>query len=290
MAEDSPFGLAESEAGSTPTEMPSSSGEAPRNPFQSKSAKVAESSSEAPPFEMAKAGEGGFEMKGISASEAPVGEIDAAPLGKDDADDSPFAGGDSKAMSEATNPFGASKEAPTAEKSASDRMRDFGGMPESKPPAAMDEPAFPAAAASARPARREDAPAAKTPDPVARETPMASAPAAPVNSIKQLAVRAIFGVDRELSRNELIQRAKTLPGIRNLSSVSGEELKAMETVQDCMSNLGFGQKEDILLTCPNGMIEFVTMGASAIAVVRDSDWKPGVRETLIIIAQEIDQL
>ena len=165
----------------------------------------------------------------------------------------------------------------------------------------MDAPAFPGRSATPAPAASTpvaappvETPVAETPAPApaAKPAPVVppSAPVTPVDSIKQLEVRAIFGVDRELSRNELIQRAKTLPGIKNLSSVSGEEVRAMETVQDCMSNLGFGQKENILLACPNGVIEFVSQGASTIAVVRDGDWKPGVRETLIIIAREIDKL
>jgi hypothetical protein len=289
MAGDTPFGLAESASDEAPAQMPrvatevdeapaqmprmggSAPSSGPSNPFQSKSAKTAERTSEAPPFEMPKSEEGGFEMKGMSASEAPVGEIEAAPLGKEDTDDSPFASGDSKSVREATNPFGSSKGAPVVEKPAPGGMGDFGQMPESKAPAPMEGTGFPAVAPG-------EAPAGKP------------APAAPVDSIKQLEVRAIFGVDRELSRSELIQRAKGLPGIKNLSVVSGEELRALETVQDCMCNLGFGQKEHILLTCPHGTIEFVSHGSSAMAIVRDGDWKPGVRETLIIITREIDKL
>jgi hypothetical protein len=306
MAADSPFGLAASEAGSAPAQLPAPASEAsssaPRNPFQSKAVTPVGSASEAPPFEQAV--EGGFEMKGISASEAPVGNIDAAPLGGERAAEAPFADEGANVSNEATNPFGGPKEGPAAEKPASNPMSDFGRAPENQGQMPTEAPAFPSAAvpapaapAPAAPAPAAPAPAAPAPAPAPAaeklapvSKPTLSAPLEPINSIKQLEVRAIFGVDRELSRGELVERAKGLPGIKNLSPVSGEEVVAMETVQNCMSNLGFGQRENILLTCPNGVIEFVSQGTSTMAVVRDGDWKPGVRETLIIISRELDKL
>lgn len=247
-------------------------------------------------------------MKGISASEAPVGNIDVAPLGGERAAEAPFADESAHVSNEATNPFGGSKDGPTGEESTSNPLSDFGGAPENQGVMPTEAPAFPRAAAPAPAAPTPAAPEPAAPTPAAPEPaapaavapaaeqlapvskPTLSAPLEPINAIKQLEVRAIFGVDRELSRGELVERAKGLPGIKNLSPVSGEEVVAMDTVQNCMSNLGFGQRENILLTCPNGVIEFVSQGTSTMAVVRDGDWKPGVRETLIIISRELDKL
>ncbi|MDA0766978.1 MAG: hypothetical protein O3A92_09170 [Verrucomicrobia bacterium] len=107
--------------------------------------------------------------------------------------------------------------------------------------------------------------------------------------MKQLELRAIFGVDRELSRSEMLQKARGLPGILNLANVSGHNLEALETLKSCMDGLGFAPAEAIALTCPDGLIEFVSYGNTALAVLREGEYGPGIRETLIIIARELDR-
>ena len=107
--------------------------------------------------------------------------------------------------------------------------------------------------------------------------------------MKQLELRAIFGVDRELSRSEMLQKARGLPGILNLANVSGHNLEALETLKSCMDGWGFAPAEAIALTCPDGLIEFVSYGNTALAVLREGEYGPGIQETLIIIARELDR-
>lgn len=239
---DSPFGLAAgAEEKSVQLPMPGASS-APENPFRSKGAKPADPAPETEPFGMPEAGsQGGFEMKGINASNAPMNQIGAAPVAGDAATDDPFAG--SKAKEEVAKQ--------ERNKPGDDFSRGGGSAPSS---------------------------------------PVSQVPPAPVTEIKQLELRAIFGVDHELSRQEMMQRARSLPGVKNLSPISGDEVAALDTIKDCMANLGFGKSESIVLSCPNGVIDFISHGSATLAVVRDSDYAPGVRETLIIIARELDKL
>lgn len=237
---DSPFGVA-AEAGEKSVQLPPTSGsavpEAPTNPFRSKTPKTDPESSEVEPFGMPEkeSGKGGFEMKGINASNAPVNQIGAAPIVGESA-------------------------------GASDAFAGSDAISKSK-----DEP-------GSKPRGGGSASA------VSQMTP------APVTEIKQLELRAIFGVDHELSRQEMMQRARSLPGVKNLSPISGDEVSALATIKGCMENLGFGTSDSIVLSCPNGEIDFITYGTATMAVVREGDYPPGVRETLIIIARELDKI
>ena len=251
----SPFGVADG-AADKPVQLPTPGGsptpEAPANPFGSKDAKPAESDAGAEPFGMPKTNEpGGFEMKGISASNTPVNQIGTAPIGGETStkSDSFVSGSD--------NGFAKSKgESEPGNMNPGDSDTDFGNAGGVTP--ASQIPAM-------------------TPVPAMAE-------------IKQLELRAIFGVDHELSRQEMMQRARTLPGIKNVSPISGDEVAALDTIKSCMANLGFGKSESILLSCPNGVIDFITYGTATLAVVHESDYAPGVRETLIIIARELDKI
>ncbi|NNC88308.1 MAG: hypothetical protein HKN82_07600 [Akkermansiaceae bacterium] len=118
----------------------------------------------------------------------------------------------------------------------------------------------------------------------------ADAKAPVTNDTKQLALRAIFGVSHELNEGEIIQRARTLPGVRNLAKVRPNEMVALETLRNCISKLGFGDREAITMTCPGGVIDFVAHGDTSMAVIHEGEYAPGVRETLLIVVNEIDQL
>ncbi|MGE9267431.1 MAG: hypothetical protein ACQKBY_04990, partial [Verrucomicrobiales bacterium] len=55
----------------------------------------------------------------------------------------------------------------------------------------------------------------------------AAAPQSYSGGMKQLELRAIFGVDHELSSQEIIQRARTLPGVRNVALIGENEMRAL---------------------------------------------------------------
>lgn len=160
------------------------------------------------------------------------------------------------------------------------------------PPAAP--PAVPPAFAA--PAFGDPAPAAFAPAPAFNPAP-AAAPSqvaepdyqSDSQSIRQLELRAIFGMDRELSADEMMQRARALPGIRNLARVGASDLATIEGLKHLLPNLGFGAGSPKLYV-GSVPLEFIREGAVVLAVQTDGSFAPGVRETLMIIARELGRL
>lgn len=153
------------------------------------------------------------------------------------------------------------------------------------------------AAASAAAAAPAPAPA-PAPQPAPAPSPVAAAPAAADEggsqesdsaSIRQLELRAIFGVDRELSAIEILQRSRSLPGVRQLARVPAAEAGAVDAVKRLLGNLGFGTGQ-VKLYCGSSPIEFVREGNVLLAVQTDGGFAPGVRETLMIVARELSRM
>jgi hypothetical protein len=109
------------------------------------------------------------------------------------------------------------------------------------------------------------------------------------SSIKQLELRAIFGVDRELTEMEILQRARSLPGIRQLARVAASEAGAVDSMKRLVKGLGFGEGQ-VKLYCGSAPIDFVREGPVMLAVQTDGGFGPGVRETLIIVARELSKV
>lgn len=167
--------------------------------------------------------------------------------------------------------------------------------------AAVSAPVQPAASPFSSPP--QFSPAAASPFGVA--TPAAAAPPAftpapqpaadavafltDSSSIRQLELRAIFGVDRELSAEEILQRARSLAGIRNLARVGARELTTIEGLKNLLPGLGFGSGP-LRLYAGNVPIDFIREGSVVLAVQTDGSFPPGVRETLMIIARELGRL
>lgn len=123
--------------------------------------------------------------------------------------------------------------------------------------------------------------------------PVAAAPAPIANSasqFQQLELRAIFGIDHVLGVNEILQRARTLPGIRNVSVVGSEEGAALSNFRQAMSSLGLGDSQELKLSTGGGSIDFLSEGETTVAVLHEGAYAPGVQETLIIVAREIGKL
>lgn len=181
------------------------------------------------------------------------------------------------------------------------------GIPVASPaasPFGIAVPAQPAPAPSHAPAPSPfsvEAPVAAQHQPVAQppawpQPAPQAAPAAPAlnlesdsSSIRQLELRAIFGVDRELSADEILQRSRSLPGIRAIVRLKGQDIGALEGVKQLVSNLGLGAGA-VRLYAGNAPIEFIREGASVLAVQNDGSFAPGVRETLMIVARELGRL
>lgn len=177
--------------------------------------------------------------------------------------------------------------------------------PASSPFAFAQEPA-PAAAPVAAPAAAPveavaaAAPVAATPAPApaAAPAPVAAPAAAPAESdsyesdsrtIRQLELRAIFGVDRELGAEEMLQRARSLSGIRHVARIPAADVATVDAFKRVIGSLGFpgGQVKLVAGSTP---IDFIREGGVVLAVQNDGSFAPGVRETLMIVARELGRL
>jgi hypothetical protein len=106
-------------------------------------------------------------------------------------------------------------------------------------------------------------------------------------TIRQLELRAIFGVDREMNVDELMQRSRTLPGVRHVARVRSEDISAIDGVKSVIANLGFGG--NVKLHVDSGALEFIRESGVLLAVQTDAGFLPGIRETLIIVARELSR-
>jgi hypothetical protein len=153
----------------------------------------------------------------------------------------------------------------------------------SKIPARRSDFALPAEKGQAPPAPRQ----AQAPH--GYSAPVAAAPAV-TGEISQLVLRAIFGVARELDRNEILQRARTLPGIRNLQVVGQTEVAAIGALRDSIQRMGFGDRASLALTTSGGVVDIIEEPGTSLAVLHEGTYSAGVKETLIIVARELSHL
>lgn len=107
---------------------------------------------------------------------------------------------------------------------------------------------------------------------------------------RQLELRAIFGVDHELSHQEIIQRMRGLPGIVDVAKVGSAEAEAFVTLQNCAAKLGLAKGQSIVVSCSRGVIDFLEYKGTSLAILREDKYFPGVRETLYICARELEKL
>ena len=245
------------------------------NPFQiveGRQVPVQEGAQAAPPQRVTRTPGGrGFEMTGLPPGGPPVNQLDAAPVGGGDGDQppvaaDPFAGMDLPQVSEETD-----SEAPAEAVSEEAPVADF----------AVAEPA---AAPQAPPKQ------AAKPEPASFVPVKPGGGEAVTHETKQLELRAIFGVDHELSAQEILQRARGLPGILQVAKVTSKEAAGLEALQGCATKLGLDEEVPIVMSCPDGFIDFVHTDETALAVLRREDYGPGVRATLIIVARELGKL
>jgi hypothetical protein len=109
------------------------------------------------------------------------------------------------------------------------------------------------------------------------------------HSIRQLELRAIFGVDRELTADEILQRSRSLPGVRHLARLAPQDAGVLDGLKRLISGLGFGSGQ-VKLYSGSVPIEFIREGNVLLAVQTDGGFAPGVRETLMIVGRELGRL
>ena len=157
-------------------------------------------------------------------------------------------------------------------------------------PAGRGDFVLPAEGEKADPVQRASAPVQAAPGQL---TPAAATPAvvaAVTGETSQLVLRAIFGVTRELNREEILERARTLPGIRNLQMVGASEGAAMSSLRESIQRMGFGDKASLTLTTSGGVVDIIEEPGTTLAVLFEGSYAAGVRETLIIVARELSSL
>jgi len=134
------------------------------------------------------------------------------------------------------------------------------------------------------------------PAPAPQAAPPAPAAQAPVEenqsdsfNIRQLELRAIFGVDREMNADEILQRSRALPGMKNIARVAAGDMTTIEALKNLLPSLGFGSGS-LKLYAGSVPIEFIREGSVMLAVQTDGGFAPGVRETLMIVARELNRI
>jgi hypothetical protein len=277
--QDSPFTVVDEVAESKPVEA-------------GKPAKVPERRKTDSPFQVAEPSEGfGYEAPAKAYSAAP---FEAAPV----------------SAPVAASPFSVAPQQPAASPFSAEPLRGpspstqaalaaFGNWQEpaaapvpqsfAEPTPASVQPA-PSAFSSA-PEASLQVPAAFSPAPQNQPAPTGSFEASQSDSysIRQLELRAIFGVDREMNVEEILQRTRALPGMRNIARVSSQDMSALEALKHLLPNLGFGNG-GLKLYSGSVPLEFIREGSVMLAVQTDGGFAPGVRETLMLVARELGRI
>jgi len=107
--------------------------------------------------------------------------------------------------------------------------------------------------------------------------------------IRQLELRAIFGVDRELSADEILQRLRSLAGIQNVTRIDAEALAALNVLNRNLAGL-VPETAPMRVTFGSAPVEFIRSGRVCLAVINDGSFAPGAKETIIIAARELDRM
>lgn len=274
--QDSPFTVVDGVTDSKPVEA-------------GRPAKVPERRKMDSPFQVAEPSEGfGYEAPAKAYSAAPFEAPPiSAPVGA-----SPFS---VAPQQPAVSPFSVEPQrgpspSTQAALAAFGNWQEPAASPVGEPASPFAQPApsvFTPAAAGAR----LQVPAAFSPAPQNKSVPMDSFDASHSDSysIRQLELRAIFGVDREMNVEEILQRTRALPGMRNIARVSSQDMSALEALKHLLPNLGFGSG-GLKLYAGAVPLEFIREGSVMLAVQTDGGFAPGVRETLMLVARELGRI
>lgn len=217
-----------------------------------------------------------------------------------------------ESVEKATEPFGASEEkspfgyeppvagfgeSPFEGSSSPKSESPFGVAEESKPkesphgdsrPAPVASPAAAAAMAAAASIEAPSKPSDPSPAPASTAAGFEGFESDSA-SIRQLELRAIFGVDREMNEDEILKRSRALPGIRHLARMATQDAGAVDAIKRVLGSLGFGGGQ-VKLYCGSAPIEFIRENQVLLAVQTDGGFAPGVRETLMIVARELGRM
>jgi hypothetical protein len=121
----------------------------------------------------------------------------------------------------------------------------------------------------------------------AEVAPLIGVEEAPV--LRQLELRAIFGVDREMSTDEILICTRSLPGIKHVAKIGYNDVASLESFKATLQGHGFGCG-NIRLYFDSMPIEFVRDGQTVLAVQTNGGFAPGVKEAIMIVARELEKM
>lgn len=110
------------------------------------------------------------------------------------------------------------------------------------------------------------------------------------NEMPQLVLRAIFGVGHEMARDEILERASSLPGVRLIQTATLEDVGAIAQLRSGVVRMGFGDPNKVSIHTDAGVLDIIEERGTALAVLRDGEYGAGIREALIIVARELARL
>ncbi len=102
----------------------------------------------------------------------------------------------------------------------------------------------------------------------------------------QLILRAIFGVGRDLNRDEILKKASELPGIMSVKLLGRDERAALRVLRDGIQDLGVS----LDLISKDASVDLIHGEATTLVVFYESEFRPGVREILTIVARQFSEI
>ena len=102
----------------------------------------------------------------------------------------------------------------------------------------------------------------------------------------QLILRAIFGVGRDLNRDEILKKASELPGIMSVKLLGRDERAALRVLRDGIQDLGVS----LDLISKDASVDLIHGEATTLVVFYEGEFRPGVREILTIVARQFSEI
>ena len=102
----------------------------------------------------------------------------------------------------------------------------------------------------------------------------------------QLILRAIFGVGRDLNRDEVLKKASELPGIMSVKLLGPAERAALRVLRDGIQDLGVS----LDLVSKDASVDLIHGEATTLVVFYEGEFRPGVREILTIVARQFSEI
>ena len=120
------------------------------------------------------------------------------------------------------------------------------------------------------------------------DVPLSADPVPPIQPVdeSQLILRAIFGVGRDLNRDEILKKASELPGIMSVKLLGRAERAALRVLRDGIQDLGVS----LDLISKDASVDLIHGEATTLVVFYEGEFRPGVREILTIVARQFSEI